>query len=68
MSLRLTESGYVQSDCGKNAFTKKEAVTALHAAQKRRHNNQRDKLRVYACNICGWWHLTSKFNLYSDEK
>lgn len=44
---------YNADRCGKNAYHKKDAITALN---KRREAGV--ILRVYQCPICSLWHLT----------
>ena len=41
--------------CNKEKFDKKSAQTALNHCKKE-HRNEK---RIYECNKCGWWHLTS---------
>jgi hypothetical protein len=41
---------------GKVKYDKKSAVTASN----RRYDEDHIKLRIYACQICRGWHLTSK--------
>jgi hypothetical protein len=48
--------------CGKRGYRDKvEAVTALHRAQTihSERGEASPEKRVYRCNLCRWWHLTS---------
>jgi len=40
----------------KTCFDKRGAITARNARLKESH----EKLRVYSCSFCGFWHLTSQ--------
>jgi len=49
---------------GKKCFSKRDAETARNKRLKpkrhqRRHNTP-DSLRIYHCQTCNGWHLTSK--------
>lgn len=48
---------------GKNIYDKKTAITA----KNRRWEEGHIALREYPCNLCGYWHLTSK-DPYRNEK
>lgn len=49
-----------QESCSKMGYqTKKEARTVLNERLHQRHGRP-EKLREYACSLCGLWHLTKQ--------
>ena len=49
--------------CPKTPYSKKDAQTVANYRTKGRKDRRHGRpgyLRVYACDICGHWHLTSK--------
>ena len=49
-------------ETGKKSYNKKDALSAINRRYKSKYDNPKDKnksLRVYQCEICNLWHLTS---------
>ena len=48
--------------CGKNCYDKKGATSAANQIFKRgpRRRNKPKALRIYHCEKCNAWHITSK--------
>lgn len=51
--------------CEKHVYSKVEAQTAYNARMRSRHNRP-EHLRIYFCNSCQGWHLTSKAHYDED--
>lgn len=49
---------------GKPIYDKKGATTA----KNRRWNEDHAKLRIYPCNFCNGWHLTSKDKIRKRDR
>ncbi len=49
---------------GKRKYHKRDAQTAMNF----RERNGAEKLRIYQCNFCDFWHLTHKEYNKSLEK
>ena len=47
------------SDCNKKCFTPHQAEAALEKAAKSK-SERRNEIRMYRCNICDCFHLSSK--------
>ena len=41
---------------------------ALAMKRRREHENKTLQLRPYYCNRCGFWHLTSREDIFKPEK
>lgn len=53
--------------CLKNKYDKKGAKTILNKITNGRRSKQSKEQRVYYCDICRAWHLTSKdYDNYQD--
>lgn len=47
--------------CSKRCFSKKEASNALKDIQRHyQHRQHRKEKRIYYCDVCNCWHLSSK--------
>jgi hypothetical protein len=46
----------VDTDCGKKGYDSQEDVEVV---MRHREEESGDKLDIYACEKCGYWHLTS---------
>ena len=52
--------------CGKTCYDKKGAASAVNHIARRgpRHRNKPKALRIYHCERCNRWHLSSKTDGY----
>lgn len=54
--------------CSKKKFSKIEAITCLNKDTRERRRSFRREKRVYYCETCNCWHLTSQDDREETEE
>ena len=49
-------------ETGKICYTRSDAMVALGGLKRRWNNRKKKTCKVYKCDVCKNWHLTSKVN------